>query len=80
MTSVVFFPWCYRVARVRDIADKLSSKHGDAATAYWRLVVQEQRQGMARIGIEGDAADEQLRALFSAVQNELRHLARDGAA
>ncbi|WP_187969221.1 DUF6074 family protein [Aquibium microcysteis] len=80
MTSVVFFPWHRRVGRVREIADKLSGKSGDSATAYWRLVVQKQRKSMARIGIEGDAADEQLRALFNAVQNELRHSARDGAA
>ena len=75
---VIVFPLHKRIGKVRHTAKKLSGKHGDDATLYWKQVVSANRRHLERVGLSDHDIDAELRAFFDAVQGELHRMAYEG--
>lgn len=68
------FPCDRRIGKVRRTAEILSTKNGDAASAYWRQVVNTLARQLDAAGVHETERDRQCRLFFEAVQGELRRL------
>jgi hypothetical protein len=82
---IIVFPLTNRVGKIRHTALKLTGKHGDDATLYWKQVVAANRRHLERLGLPDHEIEAELRAFFDAVQGELsrmacQHRQPDGAA
>ncbi|UCI17021.1 DUF6074 family protein [Mesorhizobium sp. B2-1-8] len=76
--KVVAFPLAKRSGKVRRVAEVLSTKHGAAATNYWKQTIAAIAGQMQRAGIDHDAINSELRDFHDAVQRELWTLAGQG--
>jgi hypothetical protein len=76
--KVILFPLTKRVGKIRHTAQKLSERHGDDATLYWKQVVAANRKHLERVGLSEGEIDAELRAFFDAVQAELNRMAFRG--
>jgi hypothetical protein len=69
--KVLIFPLINRVGKVRKTARYLSQKHGEDAILYWKQVTTANRKHLARVGLDDDAIECQLRQFHDAVQSEM---------
>jgi hypothetical protein len=69
--KVILFPESRRVGKIRHTAEMLSQKHGNAAAAYWRQVVNGLAAQLDRGGASPGERDSELRTFFDCVQAEL---------
>ena len=76
---VVAFPLAKRVSKVRRVADLLERKHGRDAEIYWKTTVRGLIDQLARAGIAGAEATEEVRSFHEAVQSELTRRAYRGS-
>lgn len=76
--KVIAFPCDRRTGKIRRTAEILSSKHGDAAGAYWRQVVTALARQLDTAGLTAPERDRQIRLFFDAVQRELQRTAGHG--
>jgi hypothetical protein len=74
---VIIFPLVKRVGKVRHTAVKLSAKHGDDATLYWKQVVASQRKHLQRVGLSPEEIEAELRSFFDAVQCQMARMVHE---
>jgi hypothetical protein len=68
---VLVFPLDKRIGKVRHIAESLSRKEGFLAEVYWKQVVTASRRHLLRVGLSEEQANDEIAALFDAVQAEM---------
>lgn len=68
---VLVFPLDRRVGRIRQIAEALSRKDGFWAQTYWKQIVTSSMKQLLKAGLSEQQANDQVAALFAAVQAEM---------
>lgn len=69
--KVILFPLVKRLGKVRHTAQLLSTKHGEDAVLYWKQVMAANRKHLARVGLDEQAIEAELRSFHDAVQSEM---------
>lgn len=76
--NILVFPLINRISKIRHTASKLSVKHGDETTLYWKQVMNSNRKHLERIGLSEAEIEIELTAFFKAVQCEINRQAYEG--
>jgi hypothetical protein len=71
--SVVAFPFHRRRDLVSGVARVLGNKHGEDANTYWRRTAKRLLRLAMGMGLERQAAEDEIRALLHAVLREIQH-------
>lgn len=70
--SVVAFPFHRRRDLVVGVARVLGNKHGEAANVYWRRTAKRLLRMAMGMGMDREAAENDIRALLHAVLREIQ--------